>query len=403
MEKTRKQKVLIVHNYYQIPGGEDTVVANEKKLLEENGHEVLLYIRSNSELQHFSRWKKLMLPFSLVFNLRTYREVRKLIQNEKINIVHIHNTLSLISPSVYYAAFSCKIPVVQTIHNFRLLCPGATFYRDGHICEDCVTQSLRCAVKHRCYRSSRLQTIACVLNTKIHRAIGTYRRLNYICLTEFNKEKLIQLNKPGRKKIIEPEQVFVKPNFTFDTQEKVRHTTTRKQQFAYVGRLEKSKGIEVLLEAWKLMGSEAPELVICGSGTCEKRCREYISTNHLNQVTVRGFIPNEEVQKVISESMALILPTQWYEGFPMIIVEAYSTGTPVIGSGMGNVERLIEEGISGWKFQYDSAEALREAIVRFRDSYTSEWGENGYKKFESEYSSEKNYSILKNIYDTIID
>lgn len=210
-----KKHILMVHNYYQISGGEDTVVSNEKRMLEEHGHEVTLYTRDNSEINKLSKIEKLCLSFTTVFNIRTYREVKRLIKKEHIDIVHVHNTLNLISPSVYYAALSCKVPVVQTVHNFRLLCPGATFYRDGHICEDCVEKGLWCAVKHRCYRESRLQTIACVINTKVHRMTGVYRKINYICLTEFNKEKLLLLNSRG-KRIINPKKVFVKPNFTFD-------------------------------------------------------------------------------------------------------------------------------------------------------------------------------------------
>jgi hypothetical protein len=218
MEKNddRKQTVLVVHNYYQVPGGEDTVVANEMKLLQEHGHKVILYTRDNSELKTMSKFSKMLLPFTTIFNPRTYREIKKFIKKEKIEIVHVHNTLNLISPSVYYAALRCKVPVVQTIHNFRLLCPGATFYRDGHICEDCVSKGMRCAVQHRCYRNSRLQTLACVINTKFHRMTGIYRKINYICLTEFNKEKLLQLNRPGNRKVITPEKVFIKPNFTFE-------------------------------------------------------------------------------------------------------------------------------------------------------------------------------------------
>ena len=210
-----KQKVLMVHNYYQIPGGEDTVVENEKRLLEENGHEVILYTRHNNELKSFSKIKKLVLPFTTIFNIKTYKDVKRIIKKEHIEIVHVHNTLNLISPSVYYAALSCKVPVIQTVHNFRLLCPGATFYRDGHICEDCLKYGLKCAVKHGCYRNSKLQTLACVITTKIHRMLGVYRKINYICLTEFNKNKLLELNYRSKKIIISPEKVYVKPNFTY--------------------------------------------------------------------------------------------------------------------------------------------------------------------------------------------
>ena len=132
----QKQKVLIVHNYYQIPGGEDTVVANEKKMLEDHGHEVVLYIRHNSELKELSKLQKILLPVNTIFNFQTYGEVKKLIKEQKIDLVHVHNTLNIVSPSVYYAAFACRVPIIQTVHNFRLLCPGATFFRDGHICEE---------------------------------------------------------------------------------------------------------------------------------------------------------------------------------------------------------------------------------------------------------------------------
>lgn len=206
-----KQKVLMVHNYYQIPGGEDTVVANEKRLLEEHGHEVVLYTRHNNELKGMSKLQKLCLPFKTIFNPRTYRDIKRIIKEEKIEIVHVHNTLNLISPAVYYAAVKMKVPAVQTIHNFRFLCPGATFYRDGHICEDCVRKGLGCAVKHKCYRGSRSQTLICVISTWIHRHTGILGKINYIALTEFNKEKLLQL------KQIKPERVFVKPNFTFNS------------------------------------------------------------------------------------------------------------------------------------------------------------------------------------------
>ena len=180
----KKLKILQVHNYYQIPGGEDTVVANEKKLLEDHGHTVIQYSRNNSELKRFSKLKKLLLPFTTIFNPKTYREVKQIIQEQQINVVHVHNTLNLISPAVYYAALSCKVPVVQTIHNFRLLCPGATFYRDGRICEDCVQKGLRCAVKHGCYRGSKAQTLICAVSTWIHRMTRVYGKLNYVCLTE---------------------------------------------------------------------------------------------------------------------------------------------------------------------------------------------------------------------------
>lgn len=385
-----KETVLIVHNYYQIPGGEDTVVRNEKELLEEHGHKVILYTRNNSELNQLSKVGKLLLPFTTIFNFRTYKEIKKLIREEQVDIVHVHNTLNLISPAVYYAARSMKKPVVQTIHNFRLLCPGATFYRDGHICEDCVNHGLQCAVKHRCYRGSFVQTLACVLNLCFHRMTGIYRKINYICLTDFNKEKLLLL--PG----LNPDQVYVKPNFTKQEPKSTAEIVERENFFLYAGRLDPLKGIEKLLKAWMQMGQNAPKLVICGSGPLEEWCRQTIQENQLNMVEFLGQTKWDEVQKLMGKAKAMILPTQWYEGFPMTIVEAYSVGTPVIGPSMGNVGDLIEEGITGWKYPVNGVERIGQTI---NDAMSTpvDYHRIG-ELYKQRYSSELNYQQLVNIY-----
>ena len=264
---TSKFRILMVHNYYQIPGGEDTVVANEIQMLKKYDHHVVFYSRDNSELKKMSKFQKLFLPINTIFNFRTYRDIKRIIKREKIDIVHVHNTLNLISPSVYYAALNLSVPVVQTVHNFRLLCPGATFYRDGHICEDCVEKGLWCAIKHNCYRNSKWQTLACVINTRFHRMIGIYGKINYICLTDFNREKLLKLRQ------IKADKVFVKPNFVESIQPFISGEK-RKNQFVFSGRLDKLKGIDLLLKAWKEMGEQAPKLVVCGTGPMEEWCRK---------------------------------------------------------------------------------------------------------------------------------
>jgi len=389
-----KPKVLIVHNYYQVPGGEDTVVVNEKKLLEDNRHEVILYRRDNSELKNFNKLQKICLPFTTVFSLRTYREVKKIIKEKKIDIVHVHNTLNLISPSVYYAAFSSKVPVVQTIHNFRLLCPGATFYRDGAICEDCVSNGVKHAVKHRCYRGSLAQTLACVITLSIHRLLGTYKKLNYICLTEFNKQKLLELNSGGKKRIDE-NKVFVKPNFV-NMDREVIPFEKRKNQFVFAGRLDKLKGINLLLEAWKEINDS--DLIICGTGPEEEWCRQYIEENGLTNVKMMGFVPNAQAMDIIAQSKALILPTQWYEGFPMTIVESFACGTPVIGSDIGNVGSLIEDGVTGLKFKFNSVVGLRGAVGNIQDLTLG-----CRKMFRNHYSSYINYKDIIDIYEECRD
>lgn len=391
-EKSGKQNILLVHNYYQIPGGEDTVVANEKKMLEEHGHEVLLYSRNNAEIRKMSKMQKIfLLPFITVFNVRTFRDIRKIIKDNNVDIVHVHNTLNLISPSVYYAARSCKVPIVQTIHNFRFICPNATLYRDGHICEDCIEKGLVCAVRHNCYRGSKIETLACVINAKLHRLTGIYKKLRFVCLTEFNKSKLLSLNQ------IKNSGIFIKPNFA-KCDGKMIPREKRENQFVFAGRLDRLKGIGILLRAWKEMGDFSVRLIVCGTGPEEKWCKDFVSENHLN-VEMKGFVSNEEVRKLLSNSKALILPTQWYEGFPMSIVEAYSVGTPVICSDLGNTGSIVQEGITGCKFRAGSVEKLRDAIRRLA-TYEHIY-DTTYREFEMKYTEEKNYEMLLRIYESV--
>lgn len=393
--KNGKKNILLVHNYYKIPGGEDTVVQNEKELLESHGHRVIFYSRKNAEMDGFSKLQKLLLPIITVFNPRSYKEIKSIIKKEKIDIVHVHNTLNLISPSVYYAAKSCRVPVVQTIHNFRMLCPAATFYRDGKICEECVEKGLYCAVKHKCYRDSRLQTLACVITTKIHRMTGIYKKLSYICLAEFNKEKLLQINHTEKKAIIQPKNVFVKPNLTFRQLEKVQ--SSEGNYYLFAGRVEKIKGIELLLDAFEKLPNE--KLLIAGTGTQLEYYKELAAKRGLAGIEFLGFLGKEQLQEKMAGAKALIVPSQWYETFGMTVVEAFSLGTPVIASDIGNLSSLIKEGINGWKFTYDSVEELVEKVTVC--SGTSK--ENLQVACDDAIFPEKNYEILNHIYETVIN
>lgn len=395
----RKQKVLLVHNYYKIPGGEDTVLKNEKLLLEQHGHEVLLYTRSNQEMESFSIWQKLLLPFTALFSLRTYREVKCLIKRERPDIVHVHNTLTLITPSVYYAAFACGVPVVQTMHNFRLLCPGAAFVREGKICEDCVEHGLGCAVRHSCYRGSKLQTLMSVAILWMHRRLGTYRRLFYICLTDFNRKKLLLLNRQGKqkgkrgRKIIDEDRIFVKTNFVWRPQ---NIEVQKKDQYLFVGRLDILKGIRFLLKTWKCFPEK--KLLICGSGPEEDWVRTFIKENHMGQVELLGQVSHEEVMRLAAESKALLMPTLWYEGQGLVLLESYAVGTPVLASDLGNPGDIVIPEVTGFRFAPGDEESLREAVKKLDKG--SMWDTKSV--YEEKYSPEKNYEKLKKVYDCVV-
>jgi glycosyltransferase involved in cell wall biosynthesis len=394
----KKETVLMVHNYYQIPGGEDTVVANEKKLLEEHGHKVILYTRDNSELNKLSILDKMLLPLNTVFSFRTFREIRRLIKDNDIDIVHVHNTLNMISPSVFYAAVSCKVPVVQTLHNFRMICPNAIFYRGGRICEDCLDKGLMCAVKHGCYRGSKLQTLAIVISTLIHRKTGIYKKVNFICLTDFNKEKLLQLNR--KKRIADESKIFVKPNFTFDIDtvdsNNIKQTS---DYYLFVGRLEEIKGIWIIKKAFSYSNNDIKiKMAGTGSQTTIKKLKQ-------NNIELLGQVDREELIKYLTGAKALIVASQLYEGLPMNIMEAYACGLPVIAGDIGNMSNLVDDGITGRKFIYNDPKSLLKCITEYEALSPEEIDKMkaaARSKFMELYNPESSYGMLENIYGTVM-
>ena len=381
------KNILIVHNYYQIPGGEDTVVENEKTLLETHGHNVVLYTRSNSELKEMQKVGKLLLPITTVFNPRTYKDIKRLIVENRIDVVHVHNTLNLISPAVYYASIACNVPVVQTVHNFRLVCPGATFYRDGHICEDCLRYGLKCSVKHSCYRGSKIQTLACALTLTIHRIMGIYKRINYICLTEFTKDKI--------KSVVDPERVYIKPNFVYDQ----KGSNQAENYYIFVGRVEEIKGVNVLVDAFRSMPSK--KLKIVGRGDLSEYIAARLEKENIHNIELFGFKTHDEVNELLKHAKALIMCSQWYETFGMVIAEAYSNGVPAIVGRIGNIKDLVDESVTGELFNYDDFKDLIAAVERFESKTQAEYSKNAYDFYCRNLAGEKNYAILRTIYEQV--
>ena len=383
-----KQNVLMVHNFYQIGGGEHTVFNNEIELLKNNGHKVITYTRDNKELNG-SKLKLLLSPLSTIWSFKTYREVKQIIKNEKIDIVHCHNTFPLISPSVYYAARKMKVPVVQTIHNFRFLCPAGIFYRDGHICEQCrINQNFKSAIKHRCYRNSKIQTLIIVMMLKFHRLIGTYKKINYIFLTDFNKLKFSNLID------INGNNVFVKPNFV--NRVKLNNNNKKEEnKFVFYGRLEENKGIRTLLEAWKNVPKNY-KLHIYGEGSLKKLVLDY--EEKFSNIKYYGFKPQKEVCQDLIQSNGLIMPSELYETFGMTIAESFSLGIPAIVSNIGNPSRIVEESKGGVICNFHSSISLSDSldkIIKNKKIYSK----NAKEYYEKHFNPEKNYEELINIYE----
>lgn len=386
----KKLRVLLVHNFYQIGGGEHTVFQNEKKLLEDNGHDVIIYTRNNKEIN--SLFTKLFLPIITIFNFRTYFEVKKIIKKEAIDIVHCHNTFPLISPSVYYASKSLNTPVVQTIHNFRLLCPSGIFYRNNRVCEDCMIQGLNCSIKNKCYRNSKIGTGIVVLMLKVHRILNTFNKKvdRYIVLTEFNARKL--------EKIIEKDKIIIKPNFSYT--DSTSKGDKSKNYFLFVGRLEESKGVKFLLDSWVKIDNE--ELVIIGDGSLKDYVKN-ISDKSFN-IHYLGNKAHKEVLEIMRNSKSLIFSSEWYEGFPMVILEAMSQGIPIITSNIGNGSTLVVDNYTGLHYEVNNFESFIKQINRISNNNEYEkLGENAKRLFHEKYTSKENYTLLYSLYQEVIN
>lgn len=390
----KQYRILQVHNFYQIPGGEDVVVRNEKRLLEEHGHKVYTYYRSNAELKEGGRLGKLCVPFTAVYSFKTVREVKKLIKEYQIDIVHVHNTLTMVSPSVFYAAFSCHVPIVQTLHNFRMLCPAGSFFRDNVICEECVRGGLKCAVKHKCYRNSKLQSFVSAAVLKVHRVLGTYRKVNFICLTEFNRNKLLALGD-----IVDAKKIFIKPNFTFAEGIEPSNVPEQEEYYLFAGRVEALKGVDIAIKAFEQIPDR--KLYIAGTGPMMDEMQAYVKEHNIQNVKFLGYLQKEDMTEKFYHAKAVIMTSQCYEAFAMTIAEAYSYGVPVIAGRVGNMEGMVQEGVTGVKFTYNSSSDLAEKVKEFEKLDRVTLKENAREFYQERLRPEDNYQKLMEIYESI--
>lgn len=398
----KKQTILIVHNKYQIPGGEDVVAENEAALLREHGQKVLCYTRDNKEITEYGKVKKLLLPFTMMFSWKTYFDIRRIIREERVDVVHVHNTLHLVSPAVFYAAVAEGVPVVQTMHNFRMLCPAGTFFRKGRICENCARSGLESAIRHSCYRNRFLQTLAVTAMIRFHRLTGIWKKVHFICLTEFNKDKLLLLNRGAGR--IDPKKVYIKPNFTLAPEEDGKITSSRvavsgKPYYVVIGRIERLKGSTMIAKAF---ARTRKRVIFIGSGEQEVALSCYISRNHLQRIELAGQLSHDETMRILAGAQALVSASQWYETFGMGVIEAYARKVPVIALDRGNIGNLVIDGVTGKKFK-NNVDSLNKAIAAFEKLDRKQLGENAYKEYLEKYSPEGNYRMLKEIYDDMTE
>ncbi len=388
-------RVLVVHNYYQQPGGEDAVCEQERQLLERAGHQVLFYRRSNDEIENLTKWQRVGLSVNVIWNKGTQRAFRALLDRERPDVVHVHNTFVVISPSIFAACREAGVPVVQTVQNYRLFCPAATFFRDGGICEECLDHGLWHGVAHACYRQSHAATAVVALMLVVNRLRRTWPGGvdRIIAVTDFARRKMVEAGLPDG-------QVVVKPNFLYPDP---GEGSGPRDYALCVGRLSPEKSVNTLLMAWSKLEESIP-LLIAGGGPEREALEEQARRAGLTEVLFLGQVPRAKTVAAMQAARFLVFPSEWYEGFPVTICEALACGTPVICSRLGAMEEIVDNGRTGLHYvPGDAAELAAKVSWAWNHPVeVREMGRAARREFEAKYTAERNYPILMDIYEGVM-
>jgi glycosyltransferase involved in cell wall biosynthesis len=384
-------KILLCHNYYQRPGGEDQVFHDERSLLEENGHDVIVYTKHNNSIVQLSTTRVVRDTF---WSRTSYRELSDVIRRERPDVMHCTNIFPLISPAAYYAARSQRIPVIQSLHNFRLHCANGYFLRDGKVCEDCLGKTVAWpAIRHGCYRDSRGASAVVAGMQTFHRLLGTWRNAvdRFISCSDFARQKLIESGLPG-------DRITVKPNFV---QPDSGAGAGDSGYAVFVGRLSPEKGIETLLEGWSRLPDPIP-LKIIGDGPLVDRVTAAVKADP--RIQWLGWQPLEQVLSLVGRASFLLMTSVWYETFGRTIIEAFSKGTPVIVSQLGAMAELVDDGRTGLLFDPGNPNDL---VLRVRRLWHDPAGRERMREqcraeYEQKYTAAANYRQLIDIYEGVL-
>ncbi len=362
------------------------MVESELALLRDRGHAVEAYLRHNDEVAGVSRAR---LAVGALWSSQTIRDVERLAEQFRPDVIHVHNTLPLVSPSVFWGAARVGVPVVQTLHNFRMMCPQAMFVRQGQICEDCLGKVPWRGVVRACYRESVAQSAVVAATSVWHRSMGTYQSKvdRYIALNEFCRAKFVAGGLPA-------DRVVIKPNFVQTTVEPV---FGERQGGLYLGRLTQEKGVPQLLAALDKAELMA-EFTVAGGGVLECDVAAALGSRYV------GFQPAEAVAGLLARAAYLVVPSVWYEGFPRTIVEAYAAGVPVIASRLGSLAEIVRDGQTGMLFDPGNVDDLA-AKLQWAQSHPQAlraMGQAARQTYEEHYTPERNYAQLLRIYESVL-
>ncbi|MDP8929379.1 MAG: glycosyltransferase [Actinomycetota bacterium] len=379
-------RILQVHNRYRLPGGEDVVVAAERELLERAGHEVVVHQETNPSGTVESAWKLARAPW----NRDAAEIVRNLARWVRPDVAHVHNTWFALSPAVIPALRAANVPVVMTLHNYRLICANAQLFRDGRPCEDCVGTHPWHGVRHACYRGSPSASASAAATIAVHNRRGTWDGdvEIFLALTQFARDRFIAGGLP-------PDRVRVKPNFVGDPGPRLQPPSAS-DYLLYVGRLSPEKGLLVALEAARRLGQRQWRLLVVGDGPL----RQQAEALAVPGVEFTGWLPREDVCSLMHGARGLIFPSVWYEGFALTIVEAMAAGLPVIASRLGGTPDVLGPD-AGWLAPPGDAHSWRDALAQTdEDVRVDAAGHAGRRRWRERYSPQVALPQLEQLYET---
>lgn len=388
-------KILRVHNHYQQSGGESAVHSAECDLLEGAGFDVIRYERHNDEWDAGDLLDTVSRGVQTIWSWDTHRELTALLACERPDVAHFTNTFPLVSPSAFDACQQAGVPVVHSLHNYRLLCPGANLLRDGRVCEECIDHSLARSVRHGCYRGSRAATGLVAAGLAAHRVAGTFSRKvdAYLALTDFARHTFIRGGLPAGR-------IHVKPNFVAPDPGERGEVG---DYALFVGRLSEEKGLRTLLDAWRRLESTIA-LRIAGDGPLASEIDREIRGSLRGRVWRLGALPRSELIEAIHNARFLVVPSDCYEGFPLVIAEAFACGVPVIAAGHGAMAEIVDDGRTGLHFAPGRGEDLAEKVAwsvtnakRF-----DEMGPAARAEYEAKYTAERNLALLVDLYERVV-
>jgi glycosyltransferase involved in cell wall biosynthesis len=394
-------RILMIHNYYQHRGGEGVAYVAEAAALRQLFHEV-----DTDTLDNAVDLPKLN-PFQLaartIWSVQSYRHVRSMLLRKQYDILHVHNTFPLYSPSVYDAARSCGVPVVQTLHNYRLFCMQTGLFRDGHICEECPDAGNAWpGIRHKCYRNCTSASLACGALLEVHRLLKTWHRKvdAFIAVSECVRQKYVSNG-------WNTEKIFVKHNTVSPVPEVGRGEMNN---FVTVGRLSEDKGLFTLLDAWEWLAKGAdkhdvPSLDIIGDGPLlETIKREVFERGLSHYITLTGRLSLDETYAAMGSATATVLPSVRYEPCSRSIAESFAKGTPVIAAKIGGAEELLDDSVNGFHYPPGDAHALAETVKRlaFNPELSITMRRAARQKFDRDYHPQKDVEKLVKIYSAVL-